>query len=229
MNDDKVERTTSLAVTSNPRHSHGSETRWRGWFSAHQSTNCSMKITLSQSFIELLLRHYWWHICLGDEQGLWSISVEQGSWSESLQQEVIWLADFKTYTTSFSSLQSFTKRLNVYPFLMRGYGMGLSHIKRCRWTEINVIPWPRNAFCYQSTVRINTRRVQNPKNVIKTFSQNNIAESRKKKRHCPFREHTLKIIRDPGIQIIKELFLQHQLRMCTCSQKSWTLEQKHCK
>jgi len=29
------------------------------------------------------------------------ISVEQGSWSESLQQEVIWLADFKTYATSF--------------------------------------------------------------------------------------------------------------------------------
>lgn len=157
MNDDEVERTSSLAVTSKP-----TSLAWV-WNEMERLVQCSSEyhlfheIALSQSSIELLLRHHWWHICLRDEREHWSISVEQGSWSESLQQEVIWLADFKTYATSFSSLQSFTKRLNICAFLMRGYGTGLSHIKRCGWAVINVMPRLRNAFCYQSTGRINTR------------------------------------------------------------------------
>lgn len=103
MNDDEVERTTSLAVTCKPTSLASV------WNETERLVQCSSEyhlfheIALSQSSIELLLRHYWWHICLGDEREHWSISVEQGSWSESLQQEVIWLADFKTYPASFSS------------------------------------------------------------------------------------------------------------------------------
>jgi len=80
----------------------------------------------------------------------------------------------------FSSQQSFAKRLNVYVFLMRGYGTGVESHEKVRMnrdkchavTEKRI--WPS----------VNRWKVQNPKNAIKDIWKTTLLKADRKK---PFR------------------------------------------
>lgn len=190
-----MERTTSLAVTSIPTSLS------RVWNETQGPAQCSSEyhlfheIVLSQFSIELLLRHYWWHICLGDERERGSISAEQGSWSESLQQEVIRLADFKTYATSFSSLQPFSKR---------AWWMWLPHERILERGESHEKVWMNCDECHtetekctsQSFNRLNDQRKFKSATVpySKTVSTSKKGEKRKRKFQ--------KIIMHSAIQVV---------------------------